>query len=100
MTDKPRLGPWLRQYDRQQEANEDRPKEVALAIGAGIVGLAALVGLVWLFLRAPLLVFASLVGIWGLGLLMLVVKRRRASLRDMLLREGHGLDEIRKSLKE
>lgn len=100
MAERHRVGPWLRRYGREEVTTGERRKELALAAGVGVVGLGALVGLVWLFIRAPVIVLGSLVAIWAVGFVVFVFIRRRASLRDQLIREGHAFHEIRKAMKE
>lgn len=56
--------------------------------GAAAAFLAVLLGVLWLFVRYPLLTFAGLIGLWGVGLSILLVKRQRARLRDELRRRS------------
>ncbi len=100
MTEKPRLGPWLRSYERSASTPEDRWTERLLAAGVGLVGLVGLIALVWLFVRAPWHVLAALVGIWGVSLIVLVLKRRRARLREHLLHKGHSLGEVERAIRD
>ena len=99
MTDKPRLGPWLRRYERDEEVEKERRKELAIGIAVGVASLGALIGLVWLFIRWPYLVLGALVSAWVVGFLFFVVKHRRARFQDRMLYEGHAFHEIRRALR-
>ena len=90
MTDeKPRLGPWLRQYSRREEVSRrERAKEVALGAAAGLGFLVELVAVLLVFVRYPIPTFGALVAVWGVGFTTLTVKRRRAERRERALRES------------
>jgi hypothetical protein len=100
VTDRRRVGPWLRRYDRQEATRAEERKELAIGIGVGVVGLAALIGVGWLFIRAPYPVLGALVSVWIVGFVSLVFIRRRAALRDHMIGEGHAFHEIRKAIRE
>jgi hypothetical protein len=59
-----------------------------IGVGAAVAFVAVLLGVLWLFVRYPLVTFAGLVGVWGVGLSVLMVKRQRARLRDELTRSS------------
>lgn len=87
--EKPKLGPWLRHYGREQEVNRrERLKELVLGAAAAIGFLGILVIVLVVFVRFPLPTFAALVAIWGVGFTTLTVKRRRAERRERALRES------------
>jgi len=87
--DKPRLGPWLRQYAQHEEVSRrERVKELALGAAAGLGFLVVLLGILLVFVRYPFHTFAALVAIWGIGYVTLTVKRRRADARERALRES------------
>ncbi len=100
MTDRRRVGPWLRRYDRQEATRAEERKELAIGIAVGVVGLAGLIGVGWLFLRSPYVVLGALVVIWVVGFVALVFIRRRAAFRDHMIGEGHAFHEIRKAIRE
>ncbi len=78
MTEKPRVGPWLRRYSSQPKRTwRDRLPELALGLGATAAFAAVLVGVLWAFLRWPIYTLGGLVAVWLVGLLILMVKRRR-----------------------
>ena len=87
--DKPRLGPFLRHYG-QQEKKSTRERLTELAIGAaGAIGfLVVLAGVLWSLFKFPALTFIGLVVVWGVGFLVLTVKRQRARARERALRES------------
>ena len=99
MTGRRRVGPWLRRYDREEAADAEERKERAIGIAFAVVGLAALVGVLWLFVRSPYVVLGALVVIWVVGFITFVFIRRRAALRDQLIGEGHAFHEIRKAVR-
>jgi len=94
MTDeKPRLGPWLRNYARVREVDRrERAKELALGGAAALGSLVVLGGVLLVFVRHPLPTFAALVAIWGIGYTTLTIKRRRAERHERALRESAGRD--------
>jgi hypothetical protein len=59
-----------------------------IGVGAAVAFVAVLLGVLWLFVRYPLVTFAGLIGVWGVGLSILMVKRQRARLRDELTRRS------------
>ena len=75
-------------------------KELAIGIGVGVLGLGALIGVGWLFVRAPYAVLGALATIWIVGFVSLVFIRRRAALRDYMIGEGHAFHEIRKAIRD
>ena len=86
--DKPRLGPFLRQYAEQEQRNpRERAQELLLGGLAAVGMLVLLVGVLLAFVRFPLPTFGVLVGVWGIGFVVLTVKQRRADARERLLRE-------------
>lgn len=100
MTGRRRVGPWLRRYDRQEATRAEERKELAIGIGAGVLGLGALIGVGWLFVRSPYAVLGVLVIIWVVGFVSLVFIRRRAALRDYMIGEGHVFHEMRKAIRD
>jgi hypothetical protein len=83
------VGPWLRSYgERQRESRRERWFSALIGAAAAAVSLAVLVGVLWLFVRYPLPTLAGLVGVWGVGLSILLVKRQRTRLRDELRRRS------------
>ena len=100
MTEKRRIGPWLRRYDRRETTDAEERKELAIGIGGGVIGLALLIGVGWLFIRSPYVVVGTLVAIWIVGFVSFVFIRRRAALRDHLIGEGHAFHEIRKAIRD
>lgn len=91
--EKPRLGPWLRHYGRNEEVDRrERSKELALGAAAALGFLGVLVVVLLVFVRYPLPTFATLVALWGVGFTALTVKRRRAERRERALRESAGRD--------
>jgi Flp pilus assembly protein TadB len=86
--DKPRLGPFLRQYAEQdQKSPRERAQELLLAGLAAVGMLVVLVVVLLAFVRFPLPTFGVLAGVWGIGFVVLTVKTRRANARERLLRE-------------
>ena len=86
---KPKVGPWLRSYgERQRESRKDRAVTMLVGTGAAVAFLAILLGVLWLFVRYPLITFAGLIAVWGVGLSILMVRRQRARLRDELRRRS------------
>jgi len=100
MTDRRRVGPWLRRYERQEPDGAERRQELAMAIGIGAGGLGAIMAIIWLFVRFPYVVLGALVVTWVVGYVASVFIRRRAALRDHLIEEGHAFHEIRKAIRE
>ncbi len=85
----PRVGPWLRSYgERQRESRRERWVSTLIGAGAAAAFLAVLLGVLWLFVRYPLPTLGGLVGVWGVGLSILLVKRQRARLHDELRRRS------------
>ena len=100
VTDRRRVGPWLRRYEAQEPDGAERRKELAVALGIGVGGLGVLIAVTWLFVRFPYVVLGALVTLWLVGYVALVFIRRRAFLRDQLIEEGHAFHEIRKSIRD
>lgn len=93
--DPPRVGPWLRRYSNQPERTwRDRVPELLLGAGATVAFALVLLGVGWLFLRAPLPTFGGLVAIWAIGFLVMLVKRRRLDAQE---RELHRREAERSS---
>jgi hypothetical protein len=87
--DKPRLGPFLRQYaNSETKTPRERVQEVLLGGAAAIGMLVVLVGVLLAFVRFPLLTLGGLIAVWGIGFVVLMVKKRRADARDRDLRES------------
>ncbi len=85
----PHLGPWLRSYgERRRESRKERAVAVLIGTGAAVGFFAVLLGVLWLFVRYPLLTFGGLIAVWGVGLSILLVKRQRARLSDELRRRS------------
>lgn len=86
--DKPRLGPFLRQYaEQEQKSPRERVQELLVGGLAAVGMLVLLVGVLLAFVRFPLPTFGVLVGVWGIGFVVLTVKKRRADAREQELRE-------------
>ena len=87
--DKPRLGPFLRQYaEQEKKSSRERVQELLLAGAAAVGMLIVLVGVLLAFVRFPFPTFGVLVGVWGIGFVVLTVKQRRANARERALREA------------
>ena len=86
---KPRLGPFLRQYaEPETKSTRERAQELLLGGAAALGMLVVLVGVLLAFVRFPLPTLGILVGVWGIGLVVLRVKKRRADARERELRES------------
>ena len=93
--DKPRLGPFLRQYAEQEEKSpRERVPELLLAGAAAVGMLIVLVGVLFAFVRFPFPSFGALVGVWGIGFVVLTVKQRRANARERALRKALERDDV------
>ena len=86
--DKPRLGPFLRQYAAQeQKSPRERVQELLLG-GLSAVGMLVLLGgILVAFVRFPLYTLGALVAVWGIGFVVLLAKRRRGEAQERRLRE-------------
>jgi len=85
--DPPRLGPWLRRYDRQEATSpRERMREFVVAGGAAAGILVVLAGVLLAFVRFPFPTLRVLVAVWGVGYVIYRVKRGRADLRERLMR--------------
>ncbi len=94
--EKPRLGPFLRHYGREEKKSlRERLTEVALIIGAVVGFLIVLAGVMWSFFRFPIATFIGLVVVWGVGFLVLRVKRQRAKAQERALRDAQLRDRDR-----
>ena len=94
--ERPRLGPWLRHYSvREEKSTRERVQEFLLAGGAAVGFLIVLVGVLIAFLAYPLLTLGVLVGVWALGLVVLLLKRRKAASRERQMHAQAGLWEKR-----
>jgi hypothetical protein len=93
MGEKPRLGPYLRQYaEEERKSPRERAQELALGGLAGVGMLAVLVGVLLAFVRAPLLTLGGLIAAWGVGFVILVAKKHRSDARERELRERLDAD--------
>lgn len=91
MSEKPRVGPWLRRYSNQpQRTWKDRLPELAIGAGLAVLFFGLLVGVLWAFTRWPLFTLGALVAVWAVGLGGLVVKRRRDRERERAMHEGQA----------
>jgi Flp pilus assembly protein TadB len=91
--EKPRLGPWLRQYAEERKPDrKERIKELAGAAAVGLASLVVLAAVLLVFVRYPLPTLAALLLLWIVGFLTLTVKRRRAAARERELRDSAGRD--------
>ena len=87
--DRPKLGPFLRQYaEQEQKTARERAQELLLGGAAAAGMLAVLVGVLLAFVRFPLPTLGALVFLWGVGFVVLLAKRRRSEARERELREG------------
>ena len=90
--EKPRLGPWLRHYgEREQKSRRERVQELLLAGGAAVGFLVVLVGVLLAFVAYPMPTLGGLVGVWAVGLVILMVKRRKAAAREHEMHAQAGL---------
>ncbi len=87
--EKPRLGPWLRQYGEERKPDRrERLKELAGAAAVGVASLVVLVGVLLVFVRYPVPTLAALLFLWIIGFLTLTIKRRRAAAQERALRDS------------
>ncbi|NIR01743.1 MAG: hypothetical protein GTN78_16355 [Gemmatimonadales bacterium] len=81
-SEKPRLGPWLRHYgERREPTLRERLPEMLLGLGAALLFFVVLAGILWSFVRFPFETLGGLVAVWVVGLVVLLIKRRRDQAR-------------------
>jgi hypothetical protein len=90
--ERPRLGPWLRHYaEREQKSPRERAQELLLAAGAAVGFLVVLVGVLLAFIAYPVPTLGGLVGLWAVGFVVLVFKRKKAAAREHEMHAHAGL---------
>jgi hypothetical protein len=79
----------LRRYSqRPRRTWKDRVPELAIGAGLSVVFFGLLLGVLWAFTRRPIVTLGVLIVVWALGLVGLVVKRRRDRERERALHKG------------
>lgn len=90
--EKPRLGPWLRRYgQREEKSRRERVHELLLAGAAAVGFLVVLIGVLVAFVAYPIITLVGLVALWGIGFVVLLIKRRRAATREHEMHAHAGL---------
>ncbi len=80
--DRPKLGPWLRSYEKRQRTGwREWGQRILIGFIAVVVFAAALFGVLWFFLRYPLQTFGALLAIWLVGFVISLILRARARAR-------------------
>ncbi len=93
-----RVGPWLRSYGQEPRQRwRERLVTVSIGLTVALVFGALSIGILWAFVRQPLLTLGGLILVWVVGMAIMMVKRQRARLRDELERQsrrGGGLGPL------
>lgn len=79
--------PLFRQYVQPQESLRERLVRAGIGAAVAVTFLLVLVAVLWAFVRAPLVTLVVLGGVWGVGIVILLVKRARERTRRELERE-------------
>jgi hypothetical protein len=89
--ERPRVGPWLRSYGKPpRQPWRERLVTLLVGLGVALVFGALSLAVLWAFVRRPLLTLGGLILVWAVGLVILMVKRQRARLREELERRSRG----------
>lgn len=99
MTGEPRrVGPWLRRYgEREAVSRRERLVQIGLTAAGGVLVLGLALGVLWLFLQAPVHTLGGLIALWGIGFAVLLIKRRRAAAMEQALEAQARGDDPRAS---
>ena len=82
----------MRHYgEREKKSRRERVQELALAGGAAVGFFVVLVGVLMVFLAYPIPTLGGLAAVWALGLVVLLIKRRKAAAREHQMHAQAGL---------
>ncbi len=84
---RPPRRPLFAHYSRPKPSLRDRLTTLGIGAAVALAFLVLLGGVLWAFVRAPLVTFAGLVVVWMVGMGVFLVKRARERTRRELERQ-------------